>query len=178
MREPAGFQKRISRIEGLIASVESTADPALRSSVRELLESVMELNGAAFERALGILSKSEVSGAGLIEMLARDELIGSLLVLYDLHPDDFEARVRRGLEQARPVLRSHGAHLEAIEIGEGTVRVRIAGGDIPGLESAVRNALLSTAPDASGIVIEEQPAEKALRASGFVPLSSLKAARP
>ena len=173
MHESPGFQERIGRIERLIASIESSADPALRRSVRELLESVMELNGAGFERILSKLSKPEE-----IESLAHDELISSLLVLYDLHPEDFETRVRRGLEQARQELRPHGAHFEEIVIGEGSVRVTIVGGDAPGLESAVRTALLSTAPDASEVLIEERASAKAMQASGFVPVSSLKAARP
>jgi len=178
MHESPGFQERIGRTERLIASIESSADPALRRSVKELLESVMELNRAGFERILQKLSNPEETGVGLIESLAHDELISSLLVLYDLHPEDFETRVRRGLEQARRVLRSHGAHFEEVAINEGSVRVTIAGGDARGLENAVRNALLATAPDASDVVIEERTAEKAERASGFVPLSSLTAARP
>ena len=61
---------------------------------KELMESLMELHGAGFDRILEIAAAA--GNNDLIEAFARDNLVGSLLVLYGLHPDDFETRVRRG----------------------------------------------------------------------------------
>ena len=161
------FQERIGRIEGLVQKLESVADPDLKRTAKELMESLMELHGAGLERILEI-----VSGANLVHLLAGDALVGSLLVLYGLHPDDFETRVRRGLDKVRPLLRSHGARIEVIAISETLVHVKIIGAGSSDLDTAVREAVIETAPDAAGVVIEGKPAGQP---PGFVPLSSLRA---
>jgi hypothetical protein len=132
----------------------------------------MELHGAGLERILEILSNAGETGAGLIQSLSRDELISSLLVLYGIHPEDFESRVRRALDNVRPQFRSHGARLELVAITEGSVQVRITGAASRDFEELVRAALFETAPDAGEVVIEGV----ASNGSGFVPLASLRSA--
>jgi len=165
------FQQRIGRIEGLVQKLESASDPSVRKQVRELLESLMELHGAAFERVLEIVSGAPGVGTELVQSLAGDELIGSLLVLYNLHPEDFETRVRRGIDNARPLLRSHGVRIDHISIAGNSVRLKLVGDGPADLEAAVRDAMLATAPDAEDLSIEGLKAPGA--AAGFVPLSSL-----
>jgi hypothetical protein len=168
-----GFQERIGRIEGLIQKLEASTDPALRRSVRELVESLMALHGAGFERMLEIGSEA---GAGIVDAFGNDPLVSSLLVLYGLHPDQFETRVRRALERVRPLLRAEGAHLEGIVIGENTVRVTVVGADSRKLEQVLREALLETAPDAIEVEIGGTSIQGAARASDFVPLTALTGA--
>lgn len=168
------FQQRIARIESLVKNLESAADPVLRQTARELLESLMELHGAGYQRILEIVSDTPVAGLELVESLARDELIGSLLVLYNLHPEDFEARVRRGLDKVRPLLRSQGVRIDHIGIEGAAVRLKLVGAGPEGIHTAIRAALLEVAPDAAEIFIEGgQPT-----AAGFVPLSSLVNSNP
>lgn len=166
------FQERVGRIDGLVRKVEAAGDPALRSAARELVESLMELHGAGLERILQIVSDAGEAGAGLVQTLAHDELVSSLLVLYGIHPEDFESRVRRGLDKVRPQLRSHGARLELVRITEGVVHVQISAVS-PDFEAAVREVLLETAPDATEVVIDGGKA--AGNGSSFVPLTSLRA---
>jgi len=168
------FQERIGRVDGLVQKLESAGDPALRRTAKELIESLMEIHGAGLERILDIVSNSGQIGAGLVQALAHDELVSSLLVLYGLHPDDFETRVRRGLDKVRPLLRSNGARLDILAVGDGAVHVKITGAVSADVEAAVREALLETAPDAADVAIEG--GKPAPRASGFVPLASLKTA--
>jgi NifU-like domain len=167
------FQDRVARIEGLIQKLEATADPASRSTARELIQCLMELHGTGLERLLEIVAGSGDAAAGLIDSMARDELVSSLLVLYGLHPDDFETRVMRALDKVRPVLRERGAGLEALVVTESMVRVKITGAGSQELEKAVREGLFESAPDAAEVVIEGGK----VRASGsnFVPLASLQA---
>ena len=66
----------------------------------------MDLHGAAIERILEIVTKAGEAGARILRSLGTDELVGSLLVLYDLHPKDFATRVHRGVEKARKMLDS------------------------------------------------------------------------
>jgi hypothetical protein len=179
MSPKAEFQKRIGRVEKLIAMLDSCSGPDLRMSARELMEAVMELHGAGLERIVEIVSQSEESGALLLDTLADDELVGSLLVLYGMHPADFETRARKGLDQAGAILRRHGAHLDQIDVGEASVHARIVGGESGEPEKVVREALLAAVPDAEEIGISLAPpgaqAETAPR-SGFVPLSKVKSA--
>jgi len=174
MSDTREFQERIGRIDGLVQKIESTADPALRRTAKELIGSLMEIHGAGLERILQIVSNAGETGAALVESLARDELVSSLLVLYGLHPEDFESRVRRGLDKVRPLLRSHGARLDLISVIAGSVEIRIAGAGSNDFETTVREALLETAPDATTVVIEG--GKPSGHASGFVPLTSLRPA--
>lgn len=171
------FQERVGRIEGLVHEIESIADPALRAAAKDLVGSLMDLHRAGLERALEIVSKAGDAGGRIIHSLGADELVSSLLVLYDLHPDDFETRVKRGIEKARQLLARRGAGVELLGTDEGMVRLQIdkgghsCGSTAKELELTVREALFETAPDAVDVIIagtEEQPA------SGFVPLASLQ----
>ena len=168
----------VARIDELVQTLESTADPASRAAAKQLVQSVMDLHGGAIQRILEIVSKAGGGDDTIIKSLATDELVGSLLVLYDLHPDDFETRVRRGLDKVHSFVRSRSASLDVVAISSGKVRVRVqTGGHSCGstgreIESAVREALFETAPDATEVVIEG-PEDKA-SAAGFVPLASLQ----
>ena len=164
------FQERIARIEGLVQKLEKSADPAARSNSRDLIGCLMELHGAGIERMLEIAAGQE-QAPGLIDAMAKDELVSSLLVLYGLHPDAFETRVERALDRVRPELRERGAGLEGLVVTDTSVSLRISGAGSKELEKAVRDALFESAPDATEVVIEGGKG----RASGsnFVPLSSL-----
>jgi len=171
------FQDQVARIEKLIQTLESAAYPALRSTARELIQTVMELHGAGLDRILTIVSEAREAGVGLIDKLGHDELVSSLLVLYGLHPEDFETRVQRGLDKARQKLRSSGCGVELVAIAGDNVHVKIVRGGSEDSSRVVREALLEVAPDAADVVIDGGPAPAA---SNFVPLTSLTAdlARP
>jgi hypothetical protein len=166
------FQERVGRIDALVRKLESSRDPSLRETARDLIQALMELHGAGLERIMEIVSSTGGgAGAAISDSLAHDELVSSLLVLYGLHPEDFETRVRRGLDKMRPVLRAQGASLHEIEIAGDRVRLKLSGSVSKDLQEAVREALLETAPDAADIAIEGG-VERA-QSSSFVPLTSL-----
>jgi len=168
------FQERVARIEGLVKKLETSADPASRSAARELIQSLMELHGASLERILEIAATSGDAGQGLIDSIARDELVSSLLVLYGLHPDNFETRVLRALDKVRPALRERGAGVDALTVTESVLRVKITGAGSKELEMVVREALFEHAPDAVEVIIEGGKGRAG--GSNFVPLSSLQTA--
>lgn len=169
MAESPDFQQRVGRIEEMVRKLESAADPSLRTTARELVQSLMELHAEGIGRILESIAAEGESGNHLVNLLGQDPLVGSLLVLYNLHPEDFETRVGRGLDKARMALRKQGATLQVISIGAETVRVRITGSSGQDLQSLVTEALYETAPDAAEIIVEG--GQKAQ--SGFVPLESL-----
>ncbi|MBV9158961.1 MAG: NifU family protein [Acidobacteriaceae bacterium] len=177
MTESEEFRERIGRIDGLVQEIDRIADPAVRANAKELMQCVMDLHRAGFERTLEILSNAGEPGARLIQNLGKDDLISSLLVLYDLHPEDFDTRLNRGIEKGRQRLTKRGASVDVHAVDDRVVRLKIhAGGHSCGsttqeLESIVREAVFATAPDAFEVIFEgeqEQPA------SGFVPLTSLQ----
>lgn len=172
MRATQELQERVARIDELVQKLDSSADPALRATAKELVRSLMDLHGAGLERILEIVSQTagEVS-ASVMQSLGHDDLVSSLLVLYDLHPEDFETRAHRALDKVRPMLRSHDARLENIVIGDSTIRARITGPAPEELTAAVREALLEAVPDAVEVIIEGSSPRAG--SSGFVPLASL-----
>ncbi len=115
MRDTQAFREQIGRIEELVQNIESTADPAMRATAKELVQSVMDLHGAAIERILEIVTKTGEPGTGIVRSLGADELVGSVLVLYDLHPEDFATRVHRGIEKAQQILARRGASVRVID---------------------------------------------------------------
>jgi Fe-S cluster biogenesis protein NfuA len=157
------FQQRLQKIEELISEIESTADPKLRSSTIELMQSMMEMHGTAIERMLSIVFESDPGGEAIIDKLAHDETTESLLLLYGLHPFDLETRVIRALEKVRPEIQSHKADFELLSIDEGTVRLRLEGGgggcgsSAATLKTTIQEAVYDSAPDITALEIEEAP---------------------
>ena len=123
----------------------------------------MDLNGAGLDRMLDMIRRAGEPARGLIDQFARDELIGSLLLLYGLHPVDLETRVRAALEKTRPYLRSHGGNVELVSVDEsGAVRLRLQGSchgcpsSAMTLKLAIEQAIHDAAPDVTAISVDGQ----------------------
>lgn len=145
------------RLESLVQKVRSLEDSDARYAALELVQAVMDLHGAGLDRIMEIVSSSEA----VLDQFAADPAISAILLLHDLHPVDFETRVRRALDRTRA---------ELISIREGVVHIRLEGG--PAFEAAVRQALAEAAPDAVEIVVETTNAHAS---NAFVPLTQLMA---
>ena len=117
LRRAREFRNRIERVEALIHEVERFPDAEVRARTQELLRTVIELHGAALERILEKLAEAGGTGLALIDALADDDLVGSILLLHGLHPLDLETRVRQALDKVRPLLRSHGGNVELLGSG-------------------------------------------------------------
>jgi hypothetical protein len=173
------FPKRVQRIGELVHSLETIADPASRAAAKDLVQLIMDLHGNGLERILEIVFQSSDAGAKIMDELGQDPLVSSLLVLYSLHPDGFESRVERKLEQIRSKLHKMGAEARIISLGDGEIRLRVsveghACGSTKGtLRTTLEEAMYEAAPDLTSLVIEglEEPT-----ASGFVGLESLMTA--
>jgi hypothetical protein len=159
------FQERIGRIETLVAEMEAVADPVAKAAAKELVACVMDLNAAAFERVVQVAARYGTAGSSLMDALIRDEAVSSLLILYGLHPHDFETRVRGALRNF------HGVKVISIEDGRIVLRIETGKTEDAGSESAVRQAIAIAAPDLVDLIIE------GTAQSGFVPLESLIGAR-
>ena len=166
----------IERINRLIEHIENLGDPVVQEQMQELLHCVLEYHCAAVERLVGLLTalpqRNEVLGA-----IAEDELIGSLLLLHDCHPETFEERVAGAIADVRPFLASHGGNVELAGIVDGVVHLRLTGNchGCPSsratLKSRVEQAIHDAAPETAGIELDEGQAHRS--ANGFVALEEL-----
>jgi len=154
------FQQRLESIEELLKTLDSASDPSLRAIAGDLIRAVMDLHGAGLERILEVARTAGRPGLDLVENLAGDELVSSLLVLYDLHPVDLETRVTRAIQK----LHTRSGEAKLLSMEEGVARVSVSKLD----HSAVEQAILNAAPDLAGIVIEDR--------QSFVPIEMLLSA--
>jgi len=158
------FRLQTERVEKLAARLESAGDPEIRATALELVQSVIELHGGALTRMIDSLMRTPEGEQALAEAV-EDDLVAAMLLLHNLHPDDLETRVLRGLEKARPYLKSHGGDVELAGVLDGIVRLRLHGtcGSCPSssitLKNAVEDALFEAAPDIVEIVSENAAAE-------------------
>ncbi len=176
MAESKDFRGDIQRIGGLVQEIESIADPAVRATAKDMVQSLMELHGAALEKALDIVAAAGDPGMAIIDRLGRDSLVSSVLILYGLHPDSIETRVIKAVDRLRSQLRKQGCEIELVSVNEGAVRVHVESGShtcgstAKTVQATVEGAIYDAAPDLVSLVIEgleEKPA------SGFVALGSL-----
>jgi Fe-S cluster biogenesis protein NfuA len=159
----SGFDRRVERLDTLLQELETGSDPVATRRAHELVRTVMEMHRLAIDHLFGIL---DADREDLVDRLAGDPVVSSLLVLHGLHPVPLEARVERGLEDARPYLRSHGGNVELLHVDEaGRVFLRLHGtchscpSSSATLQGAIEGAVRAAAPEVDEIVIDSSPAE-------------------
>jgi Fe-S cluster biogenesis protein NfuA len=168
--EEKEFQQRIQKIEALVHRIESLVDIEARTSALELFQSIMDLHGAGLERMLSIAFDAGEPGRAIIDKFSGDGLVSSLLLLYGLHPLDFETRVMQALDKVRPYLQSHGGNVSLLEIRDGAVRLKLegschgCGSSAETLKQMIEQAIYDAAPDIMALevqgVVEQQAAPK------------------
>ena len=151
-----------------------------RERADELVRLLTDLYGAGLERLLDIVYDAGRLDDEVLDALAADDLVASLLLVHGLHPYDVGRRVEDALESVRPYLGSHGGDVELLGVSEeGEVRLRLLGScdGCPSssvtLKLAVEGAIEAAAPDITGIVVEDAPAGDGV--GTLIPVSSLRA---
>jgi Fe-S cluster biogenesis protein NfuA/nitrite reductase/ring-hydroxylating ferredoxin subunit len=144
----------LEHLQRLTEELEQIRDPAGRRIAEELSAAVVELHGEGMRRLLEAVPQEERL------RLADDPVVGSLMLLHDLHPVPLEERVQAALEQVRPYMKSHGGGVELLGIEDGVARLRLegscngCGASSSTLELAVERALREGAPDLLGMDVE------------------------
>ena len=169
MTQKREFHPRTKRVEELVAKLERASDPELHTAALELVQSVMDLHGAALEHLLEIVSQSG-EAESLTGKFLEDDLVASVLLLHGLHPEDMETRVLRALDKVRPSLRSNGGDVELASMEDGVVKLRVqkeargCASTAATMRSAVEDAVTELAPDAAQIMAEvvQQPTSSKL----------------
>ncbi len=172
------FHQRIGQLESLLLQIDQIADTTAREKTRQIVQLLMDFHGAGLAKIMELIAGQGGTDQSVITMLSRDELVGNLLLLYDLHPLSHEERVKQALEKVRPYLRSHKGNVELIAVRDGVVQLRMAGSchgcpsSAQTLKLAIEEAIYEKAPDTTGIEVEGVVAPAAPH-SNFVPIEQL-----
>lgn len=145
------------RIERLLDELSAVANPTVREKIEDLMTSTVEFYGAGLRRILELLYERP-DGEALIDELADDDFVASLLILHDLHPYDLSTRIERALAKVRPYLGSHEGDVEVLGVtDEGVVKVRLQGScdgcpsSAATLKLAIERAILEAAPEITAV---------------------------
>jgi len=170
------FQEQMRQLGKLIAQFDQLSDGPQKVACRELVQLLMDVHGAGLERMMEVVFESGDVGPAIIDKLGQDSIAGSLLLLYSLHPDDLETRLRKAMERMRPRLRKLACSAEFVGVDEGAVKVQLTttghscGSSANDLRAIVEDGVYEFAPDVTSLEILglEEPTPV-----GFVALESL-----
>ncbi len=172
----ADSRKAPPAVEALIEHLAQVADPRALESAQALVRAILDMHCAGLARILEHVSTAQ-DGGGIMDALARDDLVGSLLLLHGLHPLGLEARARAALGRVG----ASGFRVELLGADEGVLRVgvtrsadakRAAGGDR--VRVLIEQAIEQAAPDAEGLVIVGDLGDE----PDFIPLDRLRTPGP
>jgi Fe-S cluster biogenesis protein NfuA/nitrite reductase/ring-hydroxylating ferredoxin subunit len=154
----AQWREAGDRIQTLLDSC-AAGGAAAYDRAQQLVREVVGLYGAGLERIVRLACDPGPDG-GLVERLATDDLVASLLLVHGLHPHDVYRRVSDALDRVRPYLGSHGGDVDLLEVvGGDVVRLAFRGSckSCPSsavtLELAVQDAVRAAAPEISSIEV-------------------------
>ena len=165
------------RIQTLLDAT-SAGGTVARERAEQLVREVVELYGAGLVRIVATIG--DRADPGMLDRLAADDLVASLLLVHGLHPHDVHRRVSDALDQVRPYLGSHGGDVHLLDIVGDTVQLQFAGSckSCPSsavtLELAVEDAIRAAAPEISSIELVT-PEAAAAESTAVIPAESLLA---
>lgn len=174
MMNQSEFLAHTEQIEQLVQRVNELPNQDARTIALELLQSLMDLHAAAFDRIVEVLSEGGESGRNSLSKLSNDPLISGLMVLYGVHPASLEERVDRAIEKVRRRLQKQVASVELVGIAGGAVRVSVrksgqgCGSSTDALRLAVEQAILEAAPEVVQVVVED------IVPSAFIPANMIQ----
>jgi Fe-S cluster biogenesis protein NfuA/nitrite reductase/ring-hydroxylating ferredoxin subunit len=148
------------QIEVLIERIESLPDTEARELLHECLQSTLAFYGEGLGRIVQLTKNAGPAGQKVMDALAQDNLVRSLLLIHGLHPQSLEARLRGALDKVRPYLESHGGNVEFISLHDEVARLRLQGtckscpSSSVTLELAVRQAIEEACPDLLDFEVE------------------------
>lgn len=156
MAESIHVDSAAEQVESLLSGF---PDAVTRARAQELVRLLMELYGAALNTILNVIRESGGGSEWLLERLADDKLVASLLLVHGLHPIDVDTRIRHALARIERYLDAHRLILAGV--ADGTARVRVvakheskSGAAPPSLASAIEQAVRQSAPEVERVEVE------------------------
>ena len=169
LEDRARVEDSLRRIDELVTGLSHIADPAAQSAARELVELILDVHGIGLARIMAMVAAAK-EGRAVIDRLARDEQVKALLLLYGLHPDDPETRVKEALAAIEPRLTASGIMIKPVRVTAKTVSLRVSGpAEVPAaLRREIEEAIADAVPDLDEVVIDwlEEDVAQHLAAAG------------
>jgi Fe-S cluster biogenesis protein NfuA/nitrite reductase/ring-hydroxylating ferredoxin subunit len=160
MTDEAGPGELLDRVQQLTGELDEYPDERARELAQDLLGAVIAMYGDGLHRIMEAIGRSRDAGATILDELAQDGAVASLLLIHDLYPASLEARVLEALETVRPYMESHGGNVELIGLEDGVAKLALQGScngcsaSRATLELAIKPALEEHAPDLEGLEVE------------------------
>ena len=149
-----------AEIEIRVRELSAVTDSPAVARAQELVRLLMSLYGAGLSRMLDVVRTERGGPQAVLDRMATDPLLASLLVLHDLHPHSVELRIQRALATLQPYLpASTNVTLMAVE--RDSVRVTVersaAGRGEAGdtVRRAIERAIQEAAPEIAAIEVED-----------------------
>ena len=162
------------RIEELLQTVATFSDPQVRATTEELVHVLLDMYGQGLTRVLQHIAQTP-GGLNLIETLADDELVESLLLLHGLHPRSLAERVTKVIGEIQPYLTRHGAQATLLRIEEGVAYLLLASqsrgcsSTLSLMSTKIVETLHEAIPDLEDVRIEEPRPSAQPQPIRFVP---------
>ena len=150
----------LDRVQQLSSQVDALPDPHARELAQELVATVIAMYGDGLTRIVETIESSREAGATILDQLAQDGAVASLLLIHDLYPVPLQERVLEALDTVRPYMESHGGNVELLSIEDGVARLALQGScngcaaSRATLELAIKQAIDEHAPDLVGLDVE------------------------
>jgi len=153
----------LSRIKELVTALNRADDPSVREQARELFEEFLSLHGVCLAKMTATIAQKK-SKSALLD-LAADDQVQPLLLLYGLHPQDLDTRVKKAIKSLEAPFKKRGHWLQLREVTDGGAVIKLwagkDGGDGEVLRKEVEAAIFAAAPDLDQLHIEVDAAEVA-----------------
>ncbi|WP_329214232.1 hypothetical protein OG352_03625 [Streptomyces sp. NBC_01485] len=165
---PVNAEQTGRRVEEVLDRLTASGDLAAAAAAEELVRSLMDFYGAGLARILQL--QSSAAGDPLAGLLG-DNLVASLLVLHDLHPEDRDTRIARALDSVR----EHALDVVDFDEDSGTLKLRAPSSGGCGCGSgadarqAAETALACFAPEVRAVDVQTAPAGPTLLQIGTAP---------
>lgn len=124
------YTEIMPRVGELAEELMSQAEPGMRLRLEELLDLVDTFHREGLGRLIEMIRAWR--GEIFLESVARDEITGVLLDIYDLgvldeRDTEAEGAVNAALEELRPMIESHGGMIVLDSVVDGVVKVQMMG---------------------------------------------------
>jgi Fe-S cluster biogenesis protein NfuA/nitrite reductase/ring-hydroxylating ferredoxin subunit len=150
----------LDRVQALTADIDELPDAHVRELAHDLVGAVVAMYGDGLRRIVDVISQSREAGESILDQLAQDGAVASLLLIHDLYPVSLEDRVAEALQTVRPYMESHGGNVELVSLEHGVAKLALQGScngcaaSRATLELAIKQALEEHAPDLAGLEVE------------------------
>jgi Fe-S cluster biogenesis protein NfuA/nitrite reductase/ring-hydroxylating ferredoxin subunit len=150
----------VERVQELTALLDGLADEQARELAQELIGAVIAMYGDGLARIMAAIEAAGDGGASILDNLAEDGAVSSLLLIHDPYPVSLEERVLEALDTVRPYMESHGGNVDLLGVEDGVARLALRGScngcaaSRATLELAIKQALDEHAPDLAGLDVQ------------------------